>query len=161
MAVADSEIISEYHEQIRGILDRRLTLFSDSVRVVGNVRGTRGEGTVMLSGLQPAPHKAWIRSKHFHWASATLFILTPFVLVPFVVYPPNFVVLTIGLMFYLPAIWYFVQSLQRKEVAIFMNRSGVVGLDFWCNGPDTERFPEFVGAVERQIREQSVHRERS
>lgn len=110
--MADSEIIIEYHQQIRGMLDRRLTLFRDSLRFVGTVRGTRGEGTVMLSGLQPAPHKAWMRSKHFHWASATLFVFTPFVLVPFVVYPPNFVLLTIGLMFYLPAIWYFVQNAQ-------------------------------------------------
>ena len=157
--MTDSEIIREYHEQIRGILYRRLTLFRDSVRVVGTVRGTRGEGTVMLAGLQPAPHKAWIRSKHFHWASATLFILIPFILVPFVVSPPNMVLLTIGLMTYVPAIWYFIQSLQRKEVAIFMNRSGVVGLDFWCNGPDVERFPEFVDAIERQIREQSAHTE--
>ena len=52
---------------------------------------------------------------------------------------------------------YTVPGRSRKEMAIFMNRSGVVGLDCWCNGPDAERFPELVGAIERKTREQSAH----
>lgn len=147
------EIIDQYHERIAGILDRRITLLKDSVKIVGTVRGTRGEGTVILAGLQSAPNKTWIRSKHYHWALALLFILTPFLFLPFVVSPPNFVLLIIGALLYVPAIVYFVKSLKHKEVASFMNRSGVVGFDFWRSGPDAERFPEFVAAITRQISE--------
>lgn len=153
--MAHPEMIAEYHERIRGVLDRRLTLFADSVRVVGTVRGTRGEGTVPLSGLHASPHKSWLRSKHYHWAVASLCILSPFLFLPFVVMPPNFVLLSIGVVLYVPAIWYFLVARKRKEVAIFLNRSGVVGLDLWCSGPDALRFSEFVAAISKQISEQS------
>ena len=149
-----TDIIDQYHEHIPGILDRRLTLLKDSVKIVGNVRGVRSENTIMLAGLQPVPNKIWIRTKHFHWASALLFILSPFLFLPFVVVPPNFVLLTIGVVFYLPAIWYYVQSRKHKEAVSFMNRSGVVGFDFWCSGPDAERFSQFVAAITKQISEQ-------
>lgn len=158
--MSDSEIIDQYHERIPRILDRQLTLRRDSVKVVGTVRGIHGEGTVMLAGLLPEPNKTWIPTKHFHWASALLFILSPFLFLPFVVVPPNFVLLIIGVVLYLPAIWYFVQSRKHKEVAVFMNRSGVVGLDFWCSGPETERFPQFVAAITKQISEQCREPER-
>ena len=157
--MVDRPIIAEYHECIRGVLDRRLTLFADSVKVTGTVRGVRGEGTVPLSCLQMSPHKSWLRSKHYHWASACLFILSPFLFLPFVVVPPNFVLLAIGVVLYLPAIWYFWAARQHKEVAIFLNRSGVVGLDLWCSGPDAARFSEFVTAISKQISEQSVEPE--
>lgn len=159
--MADPKIIAEYHEQIWGVLDRRLTLFADSVRVVGTVRGTRGEGIVPLSGLQSSPHKSWLRSKHYHWAAATLCILSPFIFLPFVVVPPNFVLLSIGAVLYVPAAWYFIVARRHIEVSIFLNRSGVVGLDLWCSGPDSHRFSEFVAAVSRQICEHDGDRDLS
>lgn len=154
--MADPEIIAEYHEIVRGVLDRRFTLFTDSVRVVGKVRGIRGEGTVPLSGLQASPCKCWLRSEHYQWAVAFLCILTPFLFLPFVVMPPNFVLLSIGAVLYIPAIRYFLIMRQHKEVAMFLNRSGVVGLDLWCSGPDALRFSEFIALISKQISKQSV-----
>jgi hypothetical protein len=158
--MTNSENISEYHEQIRGLLDRRLTLFKDCVKIVGTVLGNPIEATVLLAELQATPNKAWIRTKHYHWALALMLILSPILLLPFAVNPPNFILLIIGALMYLPAIWYFVQSQKRKECAFFLNRSGVVSLDLWRNGPDAERFAEFVAAIEKQIRDQSVQPER-
>lgn len=157
--MSDPEIIDQYHERIRGVLDRQLTLYADSVKVVGTVRGNRGEGTVMLSGLQAIPCRTWLRSKDYHWAVAALLILTPFLWLPFIVSPPNLVVLALGIMFYVPAIWFFLHARKRKEVAQFLNRSGVLGLDLWRNGPDASRFPDFVAAISKQISEQSAEPE--
>jgi hypothetical protein len=157
--MTEHPIIAEYNERIRGVLDRRLTLFADSVKVIGTVRGVRGEGLVPLAGLQKTPHKSWLRSKHYHWSLACLFILSPFVVLPFVVAPPNFVLLSIGVVLYLPALWYFRVARRHKEVAIFLNRSGVVGLDLWCSGPDAARFSDFVTAIQRQIGEHCVEQE--
>jgi hypothetical protein len=152
----DEQIIAEYHEHIRGLLDRRLSLYAHCVKVVGIVRGNRWEGEVALTSLQASPHRTWLRSKHFHWATACLFILTPFLFLPFVVWPPNLVLLSIGAFLYVPAIWYFKISRTRNEYALFLNHSGVVSLDFGCTGPDASRFPEFVAAISKQISEQSV-----
>lgn len=150
-----TDVVDEYHEQIRGILDRRLTLCRDSVKVAGVVRGVRFEGWVPLASLRAKPNRSWIRSKHYHWALAVLCILGPFILLPFAVSPPNYILLIFGLVLYVPASWYFACALERKEVALFLNDSGVVVLDLWRNGPDAARFPEFVAAIEKQISEQS------
>jgi hypothetical protein len=159
--MAESVIISEYHERIRGLLNRRLTLFRESVKVVGRVRGNPGEGTVWLADLQPTPHRMWVRSKHYHWSLAMILVLTPFLSVPFMVFPPNFLLLALVGVCYLLAILYFVNSIRRMERVLFLNRSGVLALDLWRAGPDRDRFPEFVAAIEKQISEQRAAADRS
>lgn len=150
------EVIDQYHERIRGLVDRRLVLLEKVVTISGTVRGTPVEGNVPLELLPHTPHRMWLRSKHFHWALAVLLILTPFLFLPFVVSPPNYTLLCIGGALYLPAVWYSVRSSRRREMALFLNRSGIVALDFWRCGPDADRFPEFVRNVELQIRKQVI-----
>jgi hypothetical protein len=152
--MSNPEVIDQYHERIKGLIERRFSLLKDSVKIVGTVRGNPCEGVVMLSGLQAAPFKTWMRTKHFHWSLALLFILTPFLFLPFVVSPPNFYLLVVGMLLYLPAIWYFIRNRERKEIATFLNRSGAMGFDLWRCGPDAERFPEFVASISKQISEQ-------
>ncbi len=151
--------VSDYHEQIRGLVDRRLTLMTDRVHFTGTVRGARIEGAVLLSDLQPTPNRIWVRSKHYHWSLATLAILSPCAIPPFSVFPPNFVLLAVGVVFYIPAIWYFLNSKNRNEYALFHNRSGLLVLDVCRKGPDVARFNEFVAAIEKQISEKSVRPE--
>jgi hypothetical protein len=47
------------------------------------------------------------------------------------------------------------------ERVLFLNRSGVLALDLWRAGPDRDRFPEFVAAIEKQISEQRAAADRS
>ena len=115
----------------------------------------------MLADLAGSPNRVWLRSKHYHWASITVAILSVFIIVPFLSWPPEFWLLIPGIAVFLPGLIYLTRSLKKIEYLQYKNTVGVVILDFGRVGPDAGAFPEFTQALDQAIETASNNRMRA
>ena len=140
-----------YRERIIGLSNRQFTLCPASVQITGTMVGMRIDVEIELKDLSPKSRRAWVRTMHFRWASLALLLIgAPFIIL-LLAAPPVITVYIVGGIGFSASLLYFLISLRRIEVRSFMNRSGIVAFDMWRNGPERDRFLEFVQAVENQI----------
>ena len=154
-----TDALASYRERIPFIIDRTIELHADSIRVVGKVRASRIDATVRIANLGLPPDRVWIRSLHLRWSSMTVSVLGLLLIGASQVWPKTPSAVGSLFLVFLAAVYYFFRSRNEIEYAQFKSREGsAVLFDVGRVGPDSQRFDDFVTAIEEQIARHSDKR---
>jgi hypothetical protein len=141
----------EYHERIIGLIRRRFILTPTTMRITGKVRGNPFDAEIPLDNVVPKSNVIWMRTTYFRLAS----FMFVFLLVPFLVFlvrgAPDTKTLIVSCVGFGVATVCLLATLRRFELRQFANNSGLVVFDIWRSGPDSQRFHDFVNAIETRI----------